>query len=607
MTCAITLVDDAALIDLAGALLDKSALPPLAAQPQPTQPRFARTASVLPRSLHQVCTVPARSGQHRLPAPCRPCAPVPAAAHDRPPDPAHAVAHPCSRARVLHPPKSAPERTMSTSPPQSDAGSAQSQLASARSGTGSAPGSTSASGSGSNGSRSDGSAPRVPGNKLLAPPNDARARALPPQQQPHDFDEWTANEYAALRSMFANAAVFGNGAPQLHSGPFAMPAQVSAAAAAAVGSHRLFSASRSGNGAYLTDMFLVLTVADPRNRGRHQLQVSAHSLIDKILDLMLVVAPNGTIVWSSPSAPKVVGFPCTELSSHHLGEFLHPEDMAYLARIITVTVAQDSHFVQTFRFRRKNADYILLEIAGRVLHFDTPASADGDSNGAPASNGNSSTATAAAHPFNVPYGPGNVMAAAAAMATVHYPASSSSSASAPLAPRSPLVLLTCREYPQSALTEMLDAVVDLRNENLLLRQRLNGMYERAGKRVPETSALHDDLAPKRVLNLAAVPEPDAMVVDDPVLNVMQSPEPAPAGPADEAPPPKRVRKKRKPPPVARSSDLPERACIDCGTTQSPEWRKGPTGAKTLCNACGLRFAKRKKMEMEPAPVPPGSA
>ncbi|KAJ3375162.1 hypothetical protein GGF31_005884 [Allomyces arbusculus] len=308
---------------------------------------------------------------------------------------------------------------------------------------------------------------------------------------------------------------------------------------------------------------------------------------------MLVVAPNGTIVWSSPSAPKVVGFPCTELSSHHLGEFLHPEDMAYLARILTVTVAQDSHFMQTFRFRRKNADYILLEIAGRVLHFDTPASADGNTNGAPASNGSgapasngNAAAAAAAHPFNVPYGPGNVMAAAAAMATVHYPASSSSSASAPLAPGSPLVLLTCREYPQSALTKMLDAVVDLRNENLLLRQRLSGTYERAGKRVPETSALHDDLAPKRVLNLAAAPEPDAMVVDDPVLNLMQSPEPAPAGPGDEAPPPKRVRKKRKPPPVTRSSDLPERACIDCGTTQSPEWRKGthisgPTGHSAI--------------------------
>lgn len=35
-------------------------------------------------------------------------------------------------------------------------------------------------------------------------------------------------------------------------------------------------------------------------------------------------------------------------------------------------------------------------------------------------------------------------------------------------------------------------------------------------------------------------------------------------------------------------------CRDCGTTASPEWRKGPIGPKTLCNACGLRWAKKNK-------------
>ncbi|OBT96487.1 blue light receptor [Pseudogymnoascus verrucosus] len=35
-------------------------------------------------------------------------------------------------------------------------------------------------------------------------------------------------------------------------------------------------------------------------------------------------------------------------------------------------------------------------------------------------------------------------------------------------------------------------------------------------------------------------------------------------------------------------------CTDCGTLDSPEWRKGPEGPKTLCNACGLRWAKQEK-------------
>lgn len=30
-------------------------------------------------------------------------------------------------------------------------------------------------------------------------------------------------------------------------------------------------------------------------------------------------------------------------------------------------------------------------------------------------------------------------------------------------------------------------------------------------------------------------------------------------------------------------------CADCGTSDSPEWRKGPKGPKTLCNACGCEL------------------
>lgn len=34
-------------------------------------------------------------------------------------------------------------------------------------------------------------------------------------------------------------------------------------------------------------------------------------------------------------------------------------------------------------------------------------------------------------------------------------------------------------------------------------------------------------------------------------------------------------------------------CEACGTFDSPEWRKGSSGARSLCNACGLRFARRE--------------
>ena len=33
----------------------------------------------------------------------------------------------------------------------------------------------------------------------------------------------------------------------------------------------------------------------------------------------------------------------------------------------------------------------------------------------------------------------------------------------------------------------------------------------------------------------------------------------------------------------------QHTCSDCGTADSPEWRKGPNGPKTLCNACGCKY------------------
>lgn len=35
-------------------------------------------------------------------------------------------------------------------------------------------------------------------------------------------------------------------------------------------------------------------------------------------------------------------------------------------------------------------------------------------------------------------------------------------------------------------------------------------------------------------------------------------------------------------------------CVSCGAVESPEWRAGPQGPKTLCNACGLKYAKQQR-------------
>lgn len=37
-----------------------------------------------------------------------------------------------------------------------------------------------------------------------------------------------------------------------------------------------------------------------------------------------------------------------------------------------------------------------------------------------------------------------------------------------------------------------------------------------------------------------------------------------------------------------------RTCKLCGTSKTPLWRSGPLGAKSLCNACGIRFKKARR-------------
>lgn len=48
--------------------------------------------------------------------------------------------------------------------------------------------------------------------------------------------------------------------------------------------------------------------------------------------------------------------------------------------------------------------------------------------------------------------------------------------------------------------------------------------------------------------------------------------------------------------VARQA-LPGR-CHSCNISETPEWRRGPDGARTLCNACGLHFAKLTKRKQQ---------
>ncbi|KAA8536775.1 hypothetical protein F0562_029253 [Nyssa sinensis] len=45
--------------------------------------------------------------------------------------------------------------------------------------------------------------------------------------------------------------------------------------------------------------------------------------------------------------------------------------------------------------------------------------------------------------------------------------------------------------------------------------------------------------------------------------------------------------------LSEETDETKKCCADCKTTKTPLWRVGPSGPKSLCNACGIRYRKKR--------------
>ncbi|KAJ0239764.1 hypothetical protein HA466_0233520 [Hirschfeldia incana] len=78
--------------------------------------------------------------------------------------------------------------------------------------------------------------------------------------------------------------------------------------------------------------------------------------------------------------------------------------------------------------------------------------------------------------------------------------------------------------------------------------------------------------------------------------------------SEKPPVPKKHNKKRSAESVFsgkfQPQQQPQRRCSHCGVQKTPQWRAGPKGAKTLCNACGVRYKSGRLLpEYRPACSP----
>ncbi|KAH0942465.1 hypothetical protein HID58_002102 [Brassica napus] len=67
---------------------------------------------------------------------------------------------------------------------------------------------------------------------------------------------------------------------------------------------------------------------------------------------------------------------------------------------------------------------------------------------------------------------------------------------------------------------------------------------------------------------------------------------------------KAVKRQKKKKVLENGGQTQTRRCSHCGVQKTPQWRAGPLGAKTLCNACGVRFKSGRLLpEYRPACSP----
>ncbi|RXK36079.1 hypothetical protein M231_06673 [Tremella mesenterica] len=148
----------------------------------------------------------------------------------------------------------------------------------------------------------------------------------------------------------------------------------------------------------------------------------------------------------------------------------------------------------------------------------------------------------------------------------------------------------------TANSQSLDAFLELKLENERLRAELRELQ--ADMDDSEQSSIHPTLASSRGSFADLSPVKAAYHPD---LTDSESDSSASSQHDDSSPEMKRMKREKK---LKRASIVTAPArlgdtageglhvCVTCGRTDSPEWRKGPLGPKTLCNACGLRWAKR---------------
>ncbi|KAI7871439.1 putative white collar 2 protein [Spinellus fusiger] len=271
-------------------------------------------------------------------------------------------------------------------------------------------------------------------------------------------------------------------------------------------------------------------------------------ILVEMTGLVCVLSPVGKILYCSESTYDLTGYRPHEMVGESLTDFLHVDDLDVFFRDFNIAFETRSHIKAYYRIRKRDDSYGIFELVGQPKS-DAPGEA-----------------------------PKSFFGIAQPMPTKNG-----------ILIDTFLELKMENEWLKWRIEELSLDKDDDDSANMFLGLSHSGMDELVQKSDPML-----DIGSKMVYGPAEDSdewESGGMDMDLPMEDYALMDSSLHKGgllDASDSLPKDRWKRRKK----HKGSD--EFVCADCGTTTSPEWRKGPHGPKTLCNACGLRWAKKNK-------------
>lgn len=308
-------------------------------------------------------------------------------------------------------------------------------------------------------------------------------------------------------------------------------------------------------------------------------------VLEEMKDLLLLINSQGRISYASPSSKQITGRVAKHLEGTPLTQFIHEDDKSIFLRDMDDSVASNQPFRTHVRFQKVNNTYCLVEAFGHP-HIANQNESQGRNT--------------------------------------------------PIQDRCTGFFLMCRPYP-SKNSLLLDSFLEHKIENARLVQQIAKLKQEEDEEANTTQMTFNKIDPELTLNENPPAAQGPFSDQESTETIAPNSDDSDTSPSvdffgDQAPQAERPshidgievmtglyygegeRSQGLSTGVSRGrlvqcdidvttaadqarnvqeGDRRKRlksqhVCGDCGTADSPEWRKGPNGPKTLCNACGCK-------------------